>query len=48
MIKRSSSALSRVRTRAVASASPVTLHDSTTSGWRRSVSVTASSSVPGA
>ena len=34
MISRSRSALSRVRTRAIASASPVTLHASTTSGWR--------------
>jgi hypothetical protein len=32
----------------MASASPVTLHASTTSGCRRSVSVTRSSSVPGA
>ena len=33
MISRSSAALSSVRTRAIASASPVTLHASTTSGW---------------
>ena len=35
MISRSRSALSWVRTRAIASASPVTLQASTTSGWRR-------------
>ena len=38
MISRSRSALSWVRTRAIASASPVTLQASTTSGWRRRVS----------
>ena len=40
MISRSRSALFCVRTRAIASASPVTLHASTTSGCRRSVAVT--------
>ena len=48
MIRRSSAALSSVRTRAIASASPVTLHASTTSGWPRRDSATRSSSVPGA
>ena len=38
----------RVRTRAIASASPVTLHASTTSGCSRSVAATSSSVVPGA
>ena len=46
-ISRSRSLLSCVRTRAIASASPVTLHASSTSGCARSVSATASSWVPG-
>ena len=46
-MSRSRSALSRVRTRAIASASPVTLHASTTSGRARSVSATCRAAVAG-
>ena len=45
MISRSRSALSRVRTRAMASASPVTLHASTTGSSERTVSAVGTSLV---
>src|SRR5437762_3596243 len=46
MISRSSAALSSVRTRAIASGSPVTLHASTTSACSRRIRPTSSSCVP--
>ena len=48
MIRRSRSLLSAVCTRTIASASPVTLHASTISGWPAIRSATSSRSVPGA